>query len=362
MCNVRDRTKEVKRFRYLSKKRPMKYWSLVFVAMAGAMLLLSEYNETDADPPVELGKVKWLRNFDEGLRKSAQLDKPVFLLFQEVPGCATCQHYGQQVLSHPLIVEAIEEYFVPVAIYNNKGGKDAEVLKYYDEPSWNNPVVRIVDHDRLDIMPRLSGDYSPRAVVQQMAFALERRGKPVPAYLRLLHEELTARSGGSEQATFAMYCFWTGEKQLGQLEGVVETKAGFMDGREVVQVTYDPTVISYEEVLDEGRKTRCADKAYVHNEQQARIAKQALGGNAVKSTANFRPDSQPKYYLAQTHYRAVPMTESQAARANALIGSGKSPDAVLSPRQIVLAKEARSAPDSKLKNRIGKDIMATWAW
>ena len=46
------------------------------------------------------------------------------LLFQEVPGCSTCRNYGHNVLSHPLMVEAIESLFVPLAIFNNKEGKE----------------------------------------------------------------------------------------------------------------------------------------------------------------------------------------------------------------------------------------------
>ncbi|MBL0082871.1 MAG: hypothetical protein IPP37_10780 [Saprospiraceae bacterium] len=47
--------------------------------------------------------------------------------------------------SHPLIVEAIFTYFIPVAIFNNKNGHDADVLAAYKEPAWNNPVIRIVN-------------------------------------------------------------------------------------------------------------------------------------------------------------------------------------------------------------------------
>ena len=43
------------------------------------------------------------------------------------------------------MVEAIEDAFVPVVVFNNKGGKDAQLLKRFNEPSWNNPVVRFLD-------------------------------------------------------------------------------------------------------------------------------------------------------------------------------------------------------------------------
>ena len=36
--------------------------------------------------PVELGKVKWERKLEPALAKSSKDGKPVFLLFQEIPG------------------------------------------------------------------------------------------------------------------------------------------------------------------------------------------------------------------------------------------------------------------------------------
>jgi len=40
------------------------------------------------------------------------------------------------------VIDAANE-FVPVAGFtNNVPGKDAEVLKSFNEPAWNNPVVR----------------------------------------------------------------------------------------------------------------------------------------------------------------------------------------------------------------------------
>ena len=74
----------------------------------------------------ELGKVHWYRNYDKAVEESKKTNKDILILFQEVPGCATCRNYGQNVLSHPLMVEAIETSFVPLAIFNNKGGQDAE--------------------------------------------------------------------------------------------------------------------------------------------------------------------------------------------------------------------------------------------
>lgn len=39
-----------------------------------------------AATPVELGKVNWDRKLEPSLEKAAKDGKPVFLLFQEIPG------------------------------------------------------------------------------------------------------------------------------------------------------------------------------------------------------------------------------------------------------------------------------------
>lgn len=40
----------------------------------------------ETQPPVELGKIQWLRDFDAGMARAKEEGKPVLLLFQEVPG------------------------------------------------------------------------------------------------------------------------------------------------------------------------------------------------------------------------------------------------------------------------------------
>ena len=105
-------------------------------------------------PPIEAGKVTWGRDLDAALALSKQSDKPVFALFQEIPGCAGCQQFGKDVLSNPVLVEAIETEFTPLLIHNNKSGKDADVLQRFGEPAWNYQVVRFLDAKANDIIPR----------------------------------------------------------------------------------------------------------------------------------------------------------------------------------------------------------------
>lgn len=305
-----------------------------------------------AQQPIELGKVDWLRDMDVAQQQAKEENKPIFLLFQEVPGCSTCQRYGKQVLSHPLIVEAIESCFVPLAIYNNKGGKDREILDYYGEPTWNNPVVRIVDNNRKNLIPRLSGNYTPLAVVQSMLHVLENP----PAYLKLLKDELLAEATGTKTTTLSMYCFWSGELKIGAMEGVVATEPGFMHGREVVQVTYNPSITDYSDIVKQSRSVSCADEAFVHDSEQAKQAARILGEENVRKKGNFRFDKDRKYYLSKTHYRFVPMTSLQAIRANKLIAERKSLEDILSPRQLALAKKIKQQPNKKWKNQVGVPI------
>lgn len=328
-------------------------------ALLSCLLLLSSLLFAGGNPE-ELGKVKWLRDFDKGLELSQESGKPVLLLFQEVPGCGTCKGYGHRVLSHPLIVEAMEDLFVPVAIYNNEGGKDAEVLRRYREPSWNNPVVRIVDEKGNNVVDRVSRNYSALGVVEAMVTALENEKREVPAYLSLFQQELGAQSRITKTATFSMHCFWTGEKTYGQIDGVVATEPGFMKGREVVQVEYDPDVVSYEKILKQGKSASCAGKAYCQNAEQIQVAGKVLGESQISSPGSFRPDDEPKYYLSRTAYRFIPMTAIQATKVNARVGQYTPAKDLLSPRQLLLLDYVQAHPDKGWENVIGEDFVSAW--
>lgn len=330
----------------------MKGFSIFFCLLLATISLPAQNNQ-----PEELGKVTWLRSYDQALAAAKQQKKPIFIIFQEIPGCATCRNYGHQVLSHPLIVEAIENEFVPLAIHNNKGGEDAKILKLYGEPSWNNPVVRIVDGEGIDLIERVHGNYSQLGVVKAITEVL---GEKTPNYLNLLCEELTAEAVGTQTATLSMYCFWTGEGQLGQLDGVVATEPGFMNGHEVVQVKFNPNIISFEKLVKAGSQVQCADQVFTNDTQQKLAAEKVLGKNATGNQSTFRLDGDRKYYLSKTIYRFVPMTALQATRANALVGKGKSPTEILSPKQVALAKFIESHSNKAWKNVIGEDLMAAW--
>ncbi len=284
---------------------------------------------------IELGTVNWTRNFEAAKKLSVDSKRPIFLLFQEVPGCQTCQNFGSQPLSHPLMVEAIEDLFIPVLVYNNKEGADAELLKSFNEPAWNNPVVRYLSGSGQDLLPREDGIWETAGTATRMIAALKAAGQKVPAYLQIVAEE---SNHGTESAEFAMHCYWEGEAKLGSIPGVTSTRSGWRDNLEVVRVEYDPSIVDYDRLLATAQKFECASKVFAHSEAQLKTAMNTVGDKASKVDGAMRDAkaSDQKYYLLQTRYRHLPMTELQATKVNANLAANKPVDGLLSPRQRAL--------------------------
>ena len=70
-----------------------------------------------------------------------------------------------------------------------------------------------------------------------------------------------------EKATFGAGCFWGVQKEFNKIKGITKTTVGYMGGNlknptykdvctdktghaEAVQVTYDPSIVSYEDLLE----------------------------------------------------------------------------------------------------------------
>ena len=153
---------------------------LILISIAAFALLsvsLPLDDDSKKSTPVELGMVKWSRDLEAARNLSKTTDRPILMLFQEVPGCATCQNYGKGPLSHPLMVEAIETLFVPVLVYNNKSGTDETLIKQFEEPAWNSPVVRYLNADLKDVIARQDGIWSTEKTADRMVKALSAAGK-----------------------------------------------------------------------------------------------------------------------------------------------------------------------------------------
>ncbi len=286
--------------------------------------------------PVELGRIPWTRDFDAARAEAERSGRPMMVLFDEVPGCRTCQVFGKEPLSHPIVVDAAQN-FVPVAIYNNLGGRDAEVLARFQEPAWNNPVVRFMDAGGRDLIPRRQ-EYSTGALVRRMAEALEAAGADVPEYLRLVAAEYDPAR--PETAAFSMSCYWEGERKLGGLEGVIGTRIGTLHGREAVEVDFDAAVVDYRALVGHALDLGVASTVYARDEEQARIAREVVGDDAEMTGARANTSTQQQYHLAHVpEYHYLPLTALQATKVNAAIASAADPDRYLSPGQLELKRK-----------------------
>ena len=304
----------------------------------------------------ELGLVKWMRSYPEAISKAKKEQKNVFILFQEVPGCSTCKNYGNNLLTHPHIVESIETYFVPLVIHNNKRGEDARILEKFGEPSWNNPVVRIIHPDsEKDVTQRLNGKYDMEHLVQTISNGILASNTLVPEYLALLGEEHSATD--VRETHFAMYCFWSGEKNLGNVDGVLATKAGFMNGAEVVKIKYDANTIQEKDLISFAAQKKCADGVYSDDQREVSAAKKLKV--RTKKKGKFRPDKQPKYYTYNTNYKYLPMTGLQAIKVNSAIANRQSPDEYLSPRQLEMLQLIQA---DKIESKLCIDQNYALAW
>jgi len=151
--------------------------------------------------------------------------------------------------------------------------------------------------------------------------------------------------GDVEEAYLSMYCFWTGEKEIAQLDGVVATEAGYMHGKEVVKVTYDKNVSNLSTISKKAKKKSCSDNVYANTSDKV----------VDKKTGKYKKDRQDKYYLTHSPLQYVPMTELQKTLVNSALGRGKNPSQYLSPRQLEFTSKSK-----RKKSMISKSIYAAW--
>lgn len=159
-----------------------------FMMILAALLVLAQGVAAN-DTAIEVGAVNWGRDLDQAQKLSGETGRPVFVLFQEVPGCSGCQDFGRTVLTHPQIVKAVETEFYPVLVYNNRGGKDRELLERFGEPAWNFQVVRFLNAQGEDIIPRKDRIWTVFELAKRMIATLQVTNRPVPDYLQNLADE-----------------------------------------------------------------------------------------------------------------------------------------------------------------------------
>lgn len=138
-----------------------------------------------------------------------------------------------------------------------------------------------------------------------------------------------------EKATFGAGCFWGVEAKFGKVKGVVSTSVGYMGGHfpnpsyldvlsritghaEVVQVEYDPSQVSYEQLLDvfwnihdpttlnrqgPDRGEQYRSVIFFHNDQQEKLAKRSQ--EKLKLSGIFAQDIVTAIVPAGAYYLAT---------------------------------------------------------
>ncbi len=300
--------------------------------------------------PEELGRVRFERDLDVGLARAKREKRPAFLLFQEIPGCATCRGFGGGPLSHPLLVDAIETCFVPIAIHNNKGGADKAALERFREPAWNNPVVRFVDGDGQDVIPRRDGIWSESGTVERMISALEVAHADVPRWLEMARLELHPRD--EQRVVFSMHCFWEGQQRIGAIDGVIDARPGFVGGSEVLDVRFDASRVKLADLAQQAAAMECATTILLPRAGDAELLPANLRERARELKGEVRAagaDDDLRRLRGVRELDLLPLTRTQGLRVNAelaaggTIGGGTVQAGTLSPNQEALRGRVAAA-------------------
>lgn len=138
-----------------------------------------------------------------------------------------------------------------------------------------------------------------------------------------------------KKATFGAGCFWGVEASFMKLKGVISTKVGYMGGNvknptyeqvctnktghiEVVQLGYDPNIISYKELLDHfwdihdpTQKNRQGpdiglqyqSTIFYHDEEQKKLAEESK--KALKKSKDIQTEIKPakRFYVAEDYHQ-----------------------------------------------------------
>ncbi len=206
----------------------------------------------------------------------------------------------------------------------------------------------------------------------------------------------TAPSDNAETATFAGGCFWCTESSFEEVEGVIEAVSGYTGGFkknptykevsrgitghvEAIQVHYDPTKVSYADLLenlwrmidptDEGgqfvdRGTQYASAIFYHNEEQRMLAeksKEALAKSGKFKKPIVTPIRKAGVFYPAEEYHQDFYKKNSTRYHMYRFGSGRDQfidsvwgeDKTYKPKKIVqMAKEYSKPSQKELKNKL----------
>ncbi|MCA8963018.1 MAG: hypothetical protein KDC38_20990 [Planctomycetes bacterium] len=116
-------------------------------------------------------------------------------------------------------------------------------------------------------------------------------------------------------------------------------------------------MISYGALVRAAQQGDCATSAFPISADQLEVAHRVFGDRARLATEEVRVVKDTKYYLRRTPLRFVPMSRTQATRANADVANARR---ILSPSQLDLLEFIEKHPDAGWDDVVDKDPRKVW--
>ena len=184
-----------------------------------------------------------------------------------------------------------------------------------------NPLLGILAPEGITLSRQQLSNPNTGAGLAEMARLLKASHRPVPEYLRLVCDEYSGRP--RETARFSVGCYWEGERELGKLPGVLGSRTGTVGPDEVVELHFDPAIISPAALSVRATRLTCF--------------------RGVPSTqATLIEDPAQQHTLAShPEFADILLTPLQRTKVNAALSDHQDLTPLLSPGQLRLVQDQK---------------------
>ena len=278
---------------------------------------------------------------------------------------------------HPLILEALESLFIPVAIIpHHIEGPQSKQLEVTS--------VGFMDSNHQNLIEPISRrDLSVRPVLESaICYVLKKNDQSIPMFLSDMVQSHTTDSGFVRRAWFGFHDVVPANEEFNSVSGIKSVLFGTFAnqvGDPVVEVLYNYKDSSYSALVRHVITKLTSHQIVVYcqsidERMAARVEISKLSGFGsyerqiaivqVRKGKVFEPlvHDDSVAAIRQTPLRYVPMTQFQASKSNQCIVDGRfgEASAVLSPRQIKILANAISNGCKEFYDVVGYPILDGW--
>lgn len=281
------------------------------------------------------------------------------------------------VFLHPLILEAIETLFIPVAIIPNRvDGQQSHLL--------NVTSIGFMDSSHQNLLEPIScQEFSIRTILETaMSYVLKKNDQPIPTFLADMMLSYPIDKGRERRAWFGFHDKLPALDEFRSINGIQCWQlGGFANQADdpVVEIVYDYTETCYSALLRQVLTLLTSRQIVLYcqsNDERmaARVEINKLSGFGkyerqiavvqVSKSNVFEPliDNNCFAAIRQTPLRYVPMTAYQASKSNQFILDGQydKATALLSPRQVKILATVVSTGSKDFFDVVGYPIIDAW--